>query len=154
MTLSILLLTSLVLNLISIALIGSLFYLLYTNIFANPYDMESEKELLEETKRKSSNIIHKSIRDANQILTSAELKGLGIFAKQKLDSKKLLDEYKKRLEELERDLETEFAQKITSAEKDYTNMLKLIEANLYNQVKQNQDMLVKKSNESIINYNL
>ncbi|MCL4338532.1 hypothetical protein M1271_02490 [Patescibacteria group bacterium] len=98
-------------------------------------------EIVTKTKTESADILSKAIRQANKILVNSELKGLRIVAKEKLDSKKIADEYQEHIKSLEQKLEKQYAQQLEDTQEGYNIFLSTVEKSLQERIDQNQKML-------------
>jgi hypothetical protein len=145
---ALILIISLSFNLALLFLAGAAFIILYTKI-NHPAHSDEEKQIIANIQSKSNSIIHRAIKQADKILAIAELRGIKLFAKDKLEADKVANEYRQRLESLEKDLEQTFEQTANGAETTYQNFINSIEAALTKHIQQNQILMEGKTDEFI-----
>lgn len=107
---------------------------------------KGEKQILKESKEKSSSIIHKAIKQANKILVAAELKGMKLIATEKMASNKLAGQYQEHLRSLEENLGKQFEKIAKEGEVSYENFAKRIEQTIRETLDRNEKMLEQKTN--------
>jgi hypothetical protein len=106
---------------------------------------EDEEELMKDAKEKSTNILERSIKNANKIISNAELRGLGMMAKQKIDSKKIVEMYEHNLIDLEAKLKNEIEMTMKNSTASYTDFMARIEQMIQQTVESNQKNVLEKT---------
>lgn len=114
-------------------------------------DIDEQKKIIEDTREKSIDILSKATHKAQKILTNAELQGIKLFSKEKIETGKFTDEYQKHIHELEDTLETRFEDQASQADKAYEDFIKNMETAIQSHIMKNQKLLEEKSNTLIIN---
>ena len=110
-------------------------------------DNSEDNQLLSFSREKSNTILHRAIKQANKILASAELSGIGLFAKQKVKSDKIESEYEERLQTLEKLVAEKFRNDSAAAEKAYNEFIASIESTIAAHVDSNRKLLEEKANK-------
>lgn len=122
------------------------FYYLRRFIAKNkPVSPVQEEKILKDVRIKSDSILHRAIKKAQQIVVSAELKGVEMISKEKMDSTKLSHDYRKHLEQLESNLQSKFENNTLVAEKAYTDFIKTIELKLTQEQEKNSQILKERA---------
>jgi guanylate kinase len=140
---------SLALNFVLFIILGLLVLLSYRIFFSKASHNIPESEDLEEMKIKSSKILHKAAKQAGRIITQAELAGLRLFAQEKLQTKEIIEDYRKHLTSLEETLTKQFETRVNEADKTYADLISKIENALVQHIRANQDALEKKTMDFI-----
>src|SRR3989338_9034931 len=73
---------------------------------------EITNKLYKDTKVKSFDILGGALKKADKIISNAELRGIKLFSKEKIDSTKIAAEYKSHIEALEQTLKDQFSNRI------------------------------------------
>ncbi|MDP3983166.1 MAG: hypothetical protein Q8Q65_03765 [bacterium] len=116
-------------------LLAGLCYLIYQRWLA-PQSPE-----LARAKSQSGVIIHDALHEANKVLAQAQIEGLKVVAKEKLESKYLEEKFQKALEGLSSDLTKQLSLSVESAEKDYEYFLKTLETTIAKTASANQELI-------------
>lgn len=98
----------------------------------------------QKAKEKSDSLIHQAIEKANKILVNAELRGIKLFARQKVESQQVFDDYQGRLRDFEATIEKNLLLRNQEADKSYGQFIEMIEQTIKNHVLENQKMLEQK----------
>jgi len=110
-------------------------------------DSPADNQILTFAREKSNTILHRAIKQANKILASAELRGIGLFARQKVKSDKIESDWQERLQVLEKLIAEKFRNDSTAAEKAYSDFIEKIESAISSHVDQNRKLLEEKANK-------
>lgn len=89
-----------------------------------------ESKALPGVQDKTNEIINKTIKQANKILVNAELKGVGLVAKEKIGSERIAKEFEAHMAKLEESLEKHFDENLGKVETDYTKFLENLERSI------------------------
>jgi hypothetical protein len=103
-----------------------------------------EEKLLDETREKSNNILSHAVKEANKIVTNAELSGIKLFSQEKLETRKATQDFESRLKEMENTLVERLNETLTGSLKSYDEFLSSIERSVTVQVDQNQKLVEHK----------
>ena len=136
-----------------ISVVTEIIQLLLINTRGSDKDEKERQQEIDEmvvaTREKSSSIIHKATSLANKILANAELKGIGLVAKQKLDSGKIAHDYEHQVQQME----AAFSQKLSDitqmTRSHYDKFNQSLEAALNAHMQQNQQILTQKGTEYV-----
>src|SRR3990167_4063985 len=101
-------------------------------------------------KEKSVSLLHRAIKQANAMLVSAELEGIGLFSRQKLDTEKIAAKYSERLQAFESRMEKEFELSLEKVDRDYKQLIISTEKSISKHVAENQKLLEEKANTLIV----
>ena len=113
-------------------------------------DIVAGSKELHLAKEKSVSLLHRAMKQANAILVSAELEGIGLFSRQKLDTDKITRKYTERLQVFESMMEKEFEMSLQKVDKDYKDLITSTEKTISKHVAENQKLLEEKANTLII----
>ena len=120
-------------------------------LFSNPHQTNTNnqndegKKLLDEVRDKTYQILNDSIKKANLILANAELKGINLLAKEKIDSHKLVAEYQNHLRSLEEELTKQFNLNLEKSQQAYQEYINSLEKDLTEHQVQNRQLLLDKT---------
>src|SRR3989338_4980713 len=104
-----------------------------------------ELESISKTKASSDTIIHRALREAQKILKSAQLKGIGIIAAEKLESKKISQRYKKEIAQMEKQLGEQFEKSVQASEQAFQTFMQKSEADVQKHLSENSKSLNTKA---------
>lgn len=119
-----------------------LYFFLLVSAKEKPDDYQDN---FKEVKDKSYDILGDALKKADKIITNAELRGIKLFAQEKLEEGKMSKEYQGRLRALEQKLAASFETRINDAEKSYLDFTSFIEKNFQDHIDQNQKLLTDKT---------
>lgn len=121
-----------------------LFILLSGNRGKKEKTAPEEDKLLEQTREKSTNILTQAVKEANKIMANAELSGIKLFSKEKLETQKVTLDYESRIKEMEETLIGRLNESLTGSIKSYDDFLSSIERSITVQIDQNQKLVEHK----------
>lgn len=114
-----------------------LLYLLMRLTKPKPQDHDADV-LFRETKNKSYDILSGAVKKADTILANAELRGIKLFSKEKIDARRVTEEYHNRVKEIEAQFTKRFETRILESEKSYQDFLTNIENTLQTHIQTSQ----------------
>lgn len=114
-----------------------------------PQIVMSDDDAIREVRDRSSSIIHRAIKQANQILVSAELKGINILATEKLAGSDVAEKFREHLRVVEEALRQQFEVSAKEAEAAYLNYIQSLEQTIRTQVTENQKALAQKADTMV-----
>lgn len=103
---------------------------------------EIEVSFMESAKEKTASLLTDSVKKANRILSNAELRGINIIAREKLDSRKLAAEYEAYIKDLETALKNRFDKSITDAQKSYSQFISELESAMKTKLTENEKTMI------------
>ena len=98
-----------------------------------------ENELMDEAQQRSYEMLSGATKQANALITEAELAGLRLFADEKLEGKKAASTFKQELELLEERLQGRLDESTKAAEASYSLFIKGLESTMEAQSKKAQE---------------
>ncbi len=101
-------------------------------------------------RERSSSIIHRAIKQANQILISAELKGINILSSQKLAGGDVAEQFREHLRVVEVALRQQFETSAKEAETAYLTYIQSLEETIRTQVTANQKVVAEKADAMVM----
>lgn len=129
-----------ILVLINIAVLLTGIILLIYKRFIVPENREITR-----AKSQSGIIIHDALHEANKVLAQAQIEGLKVVSKEKLENRHLEEKFQKALEGLTSDLSKQLSLSVENAEKDYEYFLKSLEATIKKTASANQELVLDQS---------
>lgn len=105
--------------------------------------------LIDETREESDGILSAAVKQADDIIANAELKGIGLFAKNKLDSEKYSKEYHQQLEGFQQTMQNDLRSSIKQAEASYAQLMQMTNETVKQHLTENQKNLEQKTSELI-----
>lgn len=109
----------------------------------------SDIHMIDETREASDAILTKAVKEANSIVTNAELRGISLFAKNKLDSNKYGAQYLKQLQEFQTTMQDQLRESLKKTEGSYEVMMQQTNQTIGQHIAQNQLQLEQKAAELI-----
>lgn len=109
----------------------------------------SDIHMIDETRERSDAILSKAVKEANSIVANAELRGISLFAKNKLDSNKYGAEYLKQLAEFQTAMQDQLRESLKKTEVSYEQMMQQTNQTIAHHIAQNQLQLEQKATELI-----
>jgi len=115
----------------------------------NPPPVTPQDDIAREVADRSSSIIHRAIKQANQILVSAELKGINILSQQKVSGGDVAEQFREHLRVVEVALRQQFESSAKEAETAYLTYIQSLEATIRAQVAANQKVVAEKADAMV-----
>ena len=136
-----------------ISVVTEIIQLLLVNTRSSDKEEKEQQQQIDEmmvaTREKSTSIIHKATSLANKILANAELKGIGLVAKQRLDSGKIAHEYEQQVQQMEAAFSQKLSEITQMTRSHYDSFNQSLEAALTAHMQQNQQILTQKGTQYV-----
>src|SRR5262245_11153629 len=113
----------LMLNMAFMAGIALYLHLLWKEASSKPdFDLPDET-MMKQAKEKSQGILERALKQANKIIANAELKGISLFSREKVDVGKITDVYEKDVKDLETAMEKHIHDVVATTQKSHEEFI-------------------------------
>jgi F0F1-type ATP synthase membrane subunit b/b' len=109
-----------------------------------------DEEALKRSKHKSTEILQDALKKANEILSKAQKEGVEVLASEEKTGKNLIEDYKKHLAEIERNLADALSHTIAAADDSYHEFAEEVGRKVESHLAENEKTLAERADKVVI----
>lgn len=142
-------LTIVLLFISALLLLGFLQIIVLVGLLRAMKTKAAQQELFEHTKAKSYDLLHKAVEDSQSMVTQAELEGIKMVSKGKLDGEEASRAFKEHLGSVETSLSQEMDASVQEAHGALAEFLKQSQAKVAEQIASNEQLIQDQSAQMV-----